>query len=224
VSFDFPNMLSHIDRTIYLLIALLVGITVHEACHAFSAVWLGDPTPRWQGRTTLNPIAHMDPVGTLMMIMMVISGFGIGWGKPVQINPNNMRISPKVGFALSSVAGPAANLLLATISAVALGVVGGLGLGGGGQSIGIELLQYLVQVNVILAIFNMIPIPPLDGFHTLLGVLPDDLAFRLMQLEQYGVIILLAVIFFGLGRYLYVIAGPIIDLLINLAIWVARLV
>jgi Zn-dependent protease len=224
LSFDPTGILSHIDRIIYLLIALLISITVHEACHALSAVWLGDPTPQRQGRVTLNPLAHLDPVGAVMMVVMVISGFGLGWGKPVQINPYNMRINPKTGFALSSIAGPISNLTLATLSAILLGLIAGLQLRSGDNPAGLELLDYLIMVNVGLAIFNLIPIPPLDGFHTLLGVLPNGLAAQLMALEQYGFIILLAFIYLGLGKYLYIVAGPIIDLLMQVAVITARFV
>lgn len=216
--------MANLDRTIYLLIALVVGITVHEACHAFSAAWLGDPTPGRQGRTTLNPLAHLDPLGSVMMLFMVISGVGLGWGKPVQINPGYLRPSPKVGFALSSLAGPVSNLVLAAVSACILGIAAGVQYQTKSEVFGVEFLEILVVVNVVLAIFNLIPIPPLDGFHTLLGILPDEIAAPLMRIEQYGIIILLAFLYFGLGRYLYLLASPVIDLLMRLAVLTSRLV
>ena len=99
------------------LISLVLGITIHEFAHALSADLLGDPTPRYQGRLTLNPVAHFDPVGGLMILVSSISGFGFGWGKPVPVNPVNLRYGPRVGLALVSFAGPFSNIVLATLAA-----------------------------------------------------------------------------------------------------------
>ena len=190
----------------YFIIALLAGLSIHEASHAFIADRLGDPTARRLGRVTLNPIAHLDPAGTLMMIFSAIAGWGIGWGKPVPVNPNNLRPDPKTGNAIVAVAGPVSNLLLATVVAVFVQ----LGLGG---VIPRDLLDTVIYVSVSLAVFNMLPLPPLDGFSVLLGLLPNGAAYSLSRLYQYGPMILLALIVFGgsfLTRYLVFFRVPIL--------------
>ena len=150
-------MLSLINDPLLLLIwlgALLSAITVHEFAHAFAADKLGDPTPRLQGRLTLNPLAHLDPVGTLMLIL-----FRFGWGMPVQFDPYNL-VDPKRDGAIISVAGPAANLILAGI----LSVIARLS-----SLYFLSILTPFIMLNVILAIFNLVPIHPLDGGKILLS-------------------------------------------------------
>jgi Zn-dependent protease len=147
------------------LFALVIGITIHEFSHAWVADALGDPTARYQGRLTLNPVAHFDPLGAMMILYSIVSGWGFGWGKPVPVDPRHLRYGPRVGMALTSVAGPASNLLIAAVVATPfrLGVAlpGLLG----------QLTLTIVFVNVGLALFNMLPIPPLDGFSVLTGML-----------------------------------------------------
>ena len=150
---------------IALLIGLVIGITVHECAHAWSANELGDPTARYQGRISLNPIVHLDPLGSLLMLYSMLVGFGIGWGKPTPVNPFNLKYGPRAGLAIVSVAGPLSNILVAIIFAIPLR----LGLPMPGElSI---LLLYIIAANLSLTVFNLLPVPPLDGFSILAGIL-----------------------------------------------------
>lgn len=178
----------------FIFVLLFVAITVHEASHALAAHLLGDSTAKRLGRLTLNPIAHMDPLGTIMLLMTIVGGFGIGWGKPVPVNPYNLRGNPKTSMALVSAAGPASNLALAGLLAVLLrmGMLPDI-------SLVLEAVLFTVQICVVLAVFNLIPLPPLDGFSVLLGLLPDRQARSWARLGNYGPGLLMAVI---LGGYM----------------------
>ena len=180
-------------------IALIVGITFHEFSHAYVANALGDGTARGLGRLTLNPIAHLDPLGT---ILIFVAGFG--WGKPVPFNPFFLRVGMRRGAALVSLAGPAANVVAATVFAIPirLGVAqsdtfGFSALGTSGVDVLGYLLVSLVFWNLLLAVFNLLPIAPLDGFKVVLGVLPRSLAAPFSRLEPWGPGILLLVIALG---------------------------
>ncbi|MGC8875188.1 MAG: site-2 protease family protein, partial [Chloroflexia bacterium] len=153
-------------------IALLLGLTIHEFSHAWAANRLGDPTPRWAGRVTLNPLAHLDPIGAVMFVLMILGYAPIAWGKPVPINPAYMR-GGRRGAALATAAGPASNLVLALGVAVLWRLIhvftgAQLSYGTGART----LLLSLMGVNVALAAFNLIPLPPLDGFGILEGIAP----------------------------------------------------
>ncbi len=151
--------------TVAFLISLLIAIDVHEFAHAWMANELGDPTARYQGRLSLNPLVHLDPMGTMMMIFSVFSGFGIGWGKPVPVDPRYLRKGPRVGMGMVAAAGPVSNLILAAIVAVPirLGLTMSWSL--------LNLLLILISVNISIALFNLLPIPPLDGASILRGIL-----------------------------------------------------
>lgn len=162
--------------------ALVISITIHEFAHAFMAERLGDPTPRIQGRVTLNPLSHLDPVGTLALLLV-----GFGWGKPVEFDPYNLK-HPKEESALIALAGPASNLLLAIVLALTIksGLVGGILQGA---------LTLVIATNVGLAIFNLIPVHPLDGGKILIGLAPKDVAREWDELlSRYGSLILLFLI------------------------------
>lgn len=189
--------------------AALIAISVHESCHALSAWWLGDDTAKRMGRISLNPLHHLDPVG---FVMMVVAHFG--WAKPVPINPYRMtRInSPKLGMALTAAAGPVSNLLLALLFGLLCCVSGGYYLNGrlyySGES-GTALF-YLCQffascvsLNAGLAVFNLIPISPLDGSKILAIVLPEKSYAQLMRYERYGFILLALLLFSG------ILSGPL---------------
>lgn len=166
---------------LFWIIALIVAITIHEFAHAWASERLGDPTPRLMGRLTLNPLAHLDPLGT---IMLLVARFG--WGKPVQFDPFNLR-HPRRDSAIISLAGPVSNLLLALICSIILRVTVGNG-------ILVYLFQSLIVMNVVLAVFNLVPIHPLDGFKIVGGILPEEYAHQWAELERYGMIFLIVLI------------------------------
>ena len=176
--FDF-NIMSIIAG----LPGLILAMTVHEYAHARVAVELGDITPRVMGRLTLNPKAHIDPIGLLCLFLV-----HFGWAKPVSINPRNFK-NPRRDDILVSLAGPFANLLLAFLSLVVLLVYSKMG---GNMTQGMSLVfRLIIEYNIGFAIFNLLPIPPLDGSHVLMQILPRDLAYKLEGLEKYSFIILI---------------------------------
>ncbi len=170
-----------------LILGLVVGITVHEASHATVAVALGDPTPRLMGRVSLNPLRHLDLMGS---IAMLIASFG--WGKPVMFNPSRLRVDPHLGSALVAAAGPVSNVLTAILGALILKSIGWRF-----TEPGYLVLDIIITINIALAAFNLLPIPPLDGYSFLSNVLPRPIAEALRPLETYGPLILLALIFLG---------------------------
>lgn len=184
---------------IYTIIArvlvLLVAFTIHELAHALTADYLGDPTPRRMGRITLNPLKHLDPFGT---IMLIIAGFG--WAKPVMVNPMNMRGNPRTSMAIVAIAGPISNLVMAAIAAIffRLGLVdlNTLIVQSASSLTFAEIIYQFLMINLALAFFNLIPVPPLDGSKILFAILPAELVYRLRPLEQYGFMILFGVVFF----------------------------
>lgn len=167
------------------LLAFIVGTTIHEFCHAWSALMLGDDTAQRQGRITLNPLMHFDPIGFLGMVLISIGLFGIGWGRPVPVNPNRLRGHQR-GMALTAAAGPISNIVLAALFAIPLRF-GNLDL----SHNALVFLQAMVWVNLLLASFNLIPIPPLDGHKILTGLLPNFWYPYLAPLERYGIFVLL---------------------------------
>jgi Zn-dependent protease len=165
-------------------IGLILSLSFHEFAHAFTADKLGDPTPRSQGRVTLNPLAHLDPIGT---IAMLITRFG--WGKPVQFDPYNLK-NPMRDSALIALAGPASNLVIATILSVILKL----------NLFSFPLLTFAMGqvaiINIVLAIFNLVPVYPLDGSKILMAVLPRQTAYEYeLFMRQYGMFVLIALIF-----------------------------
>jgi Zn-dependent protease len=181
-----------------LVVPILAAVTFHELAHGWVAYKLGDPTAKMMGRLTLNPFAHLDPFGTLAFVLTR----AIGWAKPVPVNPRYLR-NPHRDMIWVSLAGPAANLLLAAVFAVVFGFL----LRGGGAVLGGYVLPVLymtqagVTINIGLAVFNLIPVPPLDGSKILMGLLPLPQALAFSRLEPYGFMILLLLIFSGMvGR------------------------
>ncbi len=174
-------------------IVLLIAFTIHELAHALTADFLGDPTPRNMGRITLNPLKHLDPIGT---ILLLVAGFG--WAKPVMVNPMNMRGSPRTSMAIVAIAGPASNVLMAGLAAIPfqLGLVDFSFSPPPGTIFSVPfLLSEFIWINLILAFFNLIPVPPLDGSKILFAILPAEIAFRLQPIQQYGFLILMAIVF-----------------------------
>lgn len=203
---------------VFWLLALVVAITVHEFAHAYAADHLGDPTPRMQGRLTLNPLAHLDPIGT---VMILVARFG--WGRPVQFDPFNLQ-NPKRDAAIISLAGPASNIITATVCALLLHATIALGpvLASSGLALVAILLaaalQPIIVLNVVLAVFNLVPIHPLDGFKIVGGLLPDDYADQWYELEQYGMIFLIFLIFpiFGGASPISQLISPVISFILSL--------
>ncbi|MGI6434903.1 MAG: site-2 protease family protein [Syntrophomonadaceae bacterium] len=183
--------------------AILIAITFHEYAHGWVAYVLGDDTPRLQGRLTINPLPHIDWVGFFMLLI-----FHFGWAKPVQINPNNFKnVSFKQGMMLVSLAGPGMNMLLALLGLILIRLLIPFH-GSEGFDIALQLLEPLVTINIILAAFNLIPLPPLDGSKILAGLLPDVGTRFIYALEQYGVVILLLLIMTGLASKIFLpVAG-----------------
>lgn len=176
--------------TIAIIIALIISIVLHEMAHGFAADWLGDPTARLQGRLSLNPLVHIDPIGSVLIpALLFITNAGIlfGWAKPVPYNPYNLR-SPKWGEAMVAAAGPATNILIALIFGVLIRLGDTLGL----SSSFLDLASYIVYINILLAFFNMIPFPPLDGSKIIQPFLPlgAQMSYRnfLAQFERFGLL------------------------------------
>ena len=196
-------------------VVLLFSLSVHECAHAWMADRCGDDTARLMGRITLNPIAHIDPIGTVgMPLFMMISGvdFLFGWAKPVPVNPrrfNNYRRDD----ILVSLAGIASNLIMALFAAMALRIIFAIDPASFPAPI-LKALVFLMQINVVLAAFNLIPIPPLDGSHVLFHYLPPDMASKFRLLEQYGFILLILLLMSGVP---WLVIKPLLILFMRIA-------
>ena len=190
------------------LVVLLLSLTVHEAAHALSADMLGDPTARHLGRVSLNPVVHIDPIGTLLFpALALFSGFPlIGWAKPVPVTPANLHPHWARKYMLIAAAGPASNLALAVLAAIGLQAIG---FGGGSSPAMAQVFNFfrvMVVLNVLLAVFNMIPVPPLDGGNVLAGLLRGQAAEVLNRIRPYGIFILYGLLLSGI---LWQIVEPI---------------
>ena len=195
------------------LLAVLLAITLHELAHGYVSYCLGDNTAKAAGRLTLNPLAHLDPIGALMML---IAGFG--WAKPVPVNPFFFKGNRTTGMMLVSLAGPLVNLIVAYI-AYAVYVAGE-----GFYTVPFlnQFLNYCIILNVFLAVFNLIPIPPLDGSKILAGFLPKQTAFKfLTTMERYGFVILMVLILFNITD---MIIQPIAYGILNFYGWMLNLI
>lgn len=195
--------------------AILLAITFHEFAHGKVAAILGDRTAEFQGRLTLNPLAHLDPVGTLLL---VVAGFG--WAKPVQVDPRQLQGDPKKGMMYVALAGPLMNLILGYLSAVALNLLIRTGYSGGAAPFLQQFLYLLLFYNVVLAIFNLLPIPPLDGSKILAGLLPYRYQSILDILERYGFIILIVLIMTNVTR---VIIGQPVRIIVELFVYLSSI-
>lgn len=184
------------------LTVIFITMPIHEFAHGFVATRLGDPTPRWQGRLTLNPFAHIDYMGAAGILL-----FGIGWARPVGVNPRYFK-NPKRGMALTAIAGPIANILLAFVfmllygaSGTVMKLISGTVIMGEGLSAFITYVMffftYVAQMSIYLAVFNLIPVPPFDGSRILFSFLPERYYFKIMQYERYIVIGLFVLLYVG---------------------------
>src|SRR3989338_6521424 len=195
---------------IFSLVIILFSVIIHEYMHGWAADRVGDPTAREAGRLTLNPVAHIDLWGSILFPAILFFGTGgclmFGYAKPVPFNPYNLK-DQKYGSAKVAIAGPLANLATALFFGLFLRFVPGLSL------ILVSFLATIVQINLILMIFNLLPIPPLDGSKVILPFLPYDWQMKLLQLERYGFMLVLLFVFFGFSLII-----PIIDFLFRLIV------
>ena len=209
------DIVNIIRQVILMAVPILLAVTFHELAHGYVAYKLGDPTAKDAGRLTLNPLKHLDPLGTLVFIVTRM----IGWAKPVPVNPYNLK-DPKRDMMWVSIAGPAANMALAVVSAILYKLMLTMPVT---DPILVKrillplamMLQLSVVLNIGLAVFNIIPIPPLDGSKILMGLLPARQAIAYSRIEPYGFFILLALIFLKITDY---VIFPIIIFLRNLLI------
>ncbi|MGD8873891.1 MAG: site-2 protease family protein [Gammaproteobacteria bacterium] len=211
--------LSLVQKIAVWVVPVLLAITVHEVSHGWVASLLGDKTAFMLGRLTLNPLKHVDPVGTILipgLLLLLQTGFIFGYAKPVPVTWQNLR-NPKRDMALVAVAGPASNLLMAIIWALLIRV--GLLLGDQGLAL-IYMGIAGISINTILMVLNLLPLPPLDGGRVLTGLLPGPWAYRLSRIEPYGFFILIALLVTGL---LGLILWPLISLVMTLLVPVSGL-
>lgn len=197
------------------LFVVLFAITIHEAAHGWTAYKMGDPTAHAMGRITLNPLAHIDPIGTILfpLILVIMGAPPFGWAKPVPVNPFNLR-NPRRDNLFISAAGPLSNLGVAFVALIGLHLLktldpsilsGRSGMFNFSQGLFL-IFYYTILINVILAFFNLIPIPPLDGSGVLMGLISEEAAQKFEQIRPYGFLILMLLIFTGIiGRILYAI-------------------
>jgi len=195
------------ENTIFSIIVLILSVVIHEVSHGYAALWLGDTTAKYAGRLTLNPIKHLDPVGSVLvplMLSILPGGIIFGWAKPVPYNPYNLR-NRRWGELIVAIAGPLSNFLLAFV----FGMI--IRFGGGLSEAFIQLSLVIVVINIVLGIFNLMPIPPLDGSKILFSILPQKNNGIRLALEKYGFMILIFFIFF-LWQFLF----PVIAFLVKL--------
>ncbi|NQS74885.1 MAG: site-2 protease family protein [Peptococcaceae bacterium] len=201
--FNLPSL----HQIVLMLPAIVVGLTFHEYAHGLVAHWLGDDTARLQGRLTINPAAHVDPVGLLMLFLA-----GFGWAKPVPVNPLSFTGDMRRGMLLVSLAGPVMNIVMAVVAVVVHLALMDLGL-----PYFTEIMFYIIYINIVLAIFNLLPIPPLDGSKILAGILPGRQEW-LYHLESYGIIILILLVFTGAIGYIFrIFVIPLANILLKMA-------
>jgi len=187
-NFTFSSAIIYILST---LAVVFLTLPIHEFAHGYAAVKLGDPTPRYQGRLTLNPLAHIDYLGAACILL-----FGFGWAKPVQINSYNFR-NPRRDMALTALAGPLSNIILALISLVICSACFYIPVEAQIVWYVFYFFMYIADINVYLAVFNLIPIPPLDGSRLLSAFLPTKYYYKLMQYERYLFYVVLALLWVG---------------------------
>jgi len=200
-NFDFQNFLVS-------MVILIIAITLHEAGHAFAADWCGDNTPRSQGRLTINPIDHLDPIGTLMMAFTLIAGIGLGWGRSVIVNPSKFK-HPRWDMLKVAIAGPLTNVAQAILFTIIIRVC--VATHAGMNEFQYNFLGRAIQINVVLVLFNLIPIPPLDGSKVLSALLPVEAARTYDRfMSGVGQFLVIALVMTHATRYL--IGDPAVNI------------
>ena len=203
---NFSDIGDILNMALMRIFPALLCITIHELAHGYTAYKLGDNTAKDMGRLTLNPIKHIDPIGLLMMLVM-----RFGWAKPVPVNMRNFK-HPKWFMAVTALAGPVSNLLLAMVFMLLFGFLFTFLTGFTAGPVMAEIIFNTVYISIALAIFNMLPIPPLDGSKVLFSLLPENMYYKLMQYERFGMIALLIIIglqmFFGISIIGSIIVYP----------------
>ncbi|MCU9613341.1 site-2 protease family protein [Caldibacillus lycopersici] len=192
-----------LDVLPYVIITLIVAFTVHEFAHAYVAYKFGDPTAKNQGRLTLNPAVHLDPIGT---ILLLIAGFG--WARPVPVNRYHFK-NPRLAGVLVSIAGPLSNLLLAFIGGILQSITLAIGLSGTAGQMLYDFSFYFMYLNAILCVFNLLPLPPLDGYRIIQDLVSNDVRAKMSQFETYGLIIFLILVV--VDPLYNMTVGPILD-------------
>ena len=199
-------------ETIFIILILLMSVVIHEVSHGYAALWLGDPTAKYEGRLTLNPFSHLDPVGSILvpLIGFFAGGIIIGWARPVPFNPYNLR-NQKWGEAIVAVAGPISNMIIGVIFALIIRLTAASGML---SEQFFFLAGYLVFINIVLALFNLIPIPPLDGSKILFAILPSSMRGLRRVVESYGLILVFLFVFLLWG-FLAPVAQAVFKLLVG---------
>ena len=211
----FTSGLNGILSLLISVFCVLLSISIHEFAHGYMAYMLGDDTAKNMGRLSVNPLHHLDPVGALCLLF-----FHFGWARPVPVNPSRFtKVKMKTGMVLTSIAGPLANFILGFIATILLRVVMLYMADFPASELLFLILYTLVIMNVGLGLFNLIPIPPLDGYKVLSAILPAKAYFKIMQYERYGTLLLIIFIWFGSGRFLSALSGYVLgfyDMILNL--------
>lgn len=190
--------------TLLIVFIVLISVVIHEVAHGYAALWLGDTTAYYAGRLTLNPVKHLDPFGSILLpLILSFSGVVFGWAKPVPYNPYNLR-NRRLGEPLVAIAGPVSNILLATIFGLLIRFIPM-------DSAMLFIAATIVQVNIVLAVFNLIPIPPLDGSKILFALFPKQYGAWRANLEQWGMFLVILFIFF-----LWPLITPVVSFLFAL--------